>query len=355
LKPYDVFVAGGGPAGSALAITAARAGLGVLLAERQELPLRKVCGEFLSACGLELWQELTGKSPPPSMPRLSTARFFSRRWSTPVIAIDPPAAGLTRSFLDGSLIEGARMSGVEVEMGTQFLWHSPAAESFQVKVRGPAGEKVILARHVVLATGRPVLKSRRKAWWFGRKATCDPVRTRADLEMFFLSGGGYVGLSPVETGQMSLCALTRDPGDAWLTHPSREGSKVEVGRSVARFVLGLQDGAADEALRIGDALSVWPPIVGDGITVALASGLLLGRLIATAARNEPVLSSRDWLCQWRKAFEWKLKVSLALHRMAVSRPGRAALLSLSRWLPASGEWLVRATRTGKRSALNLTR
>ena len=331
-----------------MAISAARAGLRVLLVERQELPLKKVCGEFLSAYGLEIWEALSEQSPPASMPRLSTARFFAARWSTPLFPIDPPAVGLTRSFLDGSLIEAARLCGVEVATACRFLSQSPLGGSSRARIKGPAGERAVLARHVVLATGRPVLKARGRTWWFGRKATCDRVTTDADLEMFFPPGGGYVGLSPVETGQMSLCALTPDPGDGWLSHPSLGESRVEVGRSIARFVLGFHGAPEDGVLRVGDALSVWPPIVGDGITAAMASGLLLGRLIAKNVKEGSSLRVKDWLRAWREAFGWKLKVSLSLHRMAVSRPGRAALLSLSRCFPASSRWLVRATRSGAR-------
>src|SRR5437899_12568811 len=51
---FDLIVAGGGPAGSAAAITAVRKGARVLLLERGRLPRHKVCGEFVSAEALEL-------------------------------------------------------------------------------------------------------------------------------------------------------------------------------------------------------------------------------------------------------------------------------------------------------------
>src|SRR5207249_12205300 len=51
---FDLIVIGGGPAGSAAAITAARGGARVLLLERGRLPRHQVCGEFVSAESLEL-------------------------------------------------------------------------------------------------------------------------------------------------------------------------------------------------------------------------------------------------------------------------------------------------------------
>src|SRR5665213_303435 len=44
----DVLIVGGGLAGSAAAITLARAGRSVVLVERESVPQHKVCGEFLS-------------------------------------------------------------------------------------------------------------------------------------------------------------------------------------------------------------------------------------------------------------------------------------------------------------------
>jgi len=57
---YDLIVIGGGPAGSAAAIAAARAGAQVLLLERGRYPRHKVCGEFVSAESLDLLSTLLG-------------------------------------------------------------------------------------------------------------------------------------------------------------------------------------------------------------------------------------------------------------------------------------------------------
>jgi len=45
---FDLAIIGGGPAGTAAAITASRSGARVLLLERGAFPRHKVCGEFIS-------------------------------------------------------------------------------------------------------------------------------------------------------------------------------------------------------------------------------------------------------------------------------------------------------------------
>ena len=115
--------------------------------------------------------------------------------------------------------------------------------------------------------------------------------------------------------------------------------------AVARFTLGLQDLPDDGALRAGDALAVWPPVVGDGITAALGSGKLLGARLAEAAMREEGLPPERWMRAWRDAFGSKLGLALALHGALEGRRGRAALFSLVGRFPSLGGWLARATRS----------
>src|SRR5213082_3813880 len=48
MEPFDVAIAGGGPAGSSCAAFCARAGLRTLLLERENFPREKVCGDCLN-------------------------------------------------------------------------------------------------------------------------------------------------------------------------------------------------------------------------------------------------------------------------------------------------------------------
>ncbi|MGH9566287.1 MAG: FAD-dependent oxidoreductase, partial [Candidatus Angelobacter sp.] len=58
---YDLIVVGGGPAGCACAITAARSGARVLLLEKETFPRHKVCGEFVSPESVRLLAALLGR------------------------------------------------------------------------------------------------------------------------------------------------------------------------------------------------------------------------------------------------------------------------------------------------------
>lgn len=321
----------------------------MLLVERQEPPLRKVCGEFLSAGGLDLWMSLTGRAPPASSPEIRTVRFLTRARRGPLLRLDPPARGLTRTLLDGALLDAAAAAGATVRTGASVQSWCRDGASFRAGIRSAGAEgPEIAVGQVVLSTGRSLERIARGKWWIGRKATAHGAQVEADLEMLLLDGGGYSGVSRVETGAHRVSALVHGAGDGWLRHPALDGARVEVGQSVARFRLGLGGHCDDGALRVGDALAVWPPLVGDGITVAMASGILLAEALARRLAEGSLLTGGEWARVWRGTFARKLRLALALHHVADSRAARGAFLSLLGVFPAVGQWLARATRSRPR-------
>ncbi len=72
---FDVIVAGGGPAGSAAAIAAARAGCSVLVVDRGIHPRPKVCGCCLASAGIKVLAQLGASSVLNQAQPLSTVRL----------------------------------------------------------------------------------------------------------------------------------------------------------------------------------------------------------------------------------------------------------------------------------------
>lgn len=64
----DILVIGAGPAGSAAALAAARAGAEVTLVDRARFPRPKTCGDAISNRAMDIARELTGKEPTSSVP-----------------------------------------------------------------------------------------------------------------------------------------------------------------------------------------------------------------------------------------------------------------------------------------------
>jgi len=183
MKDYDLIVVGAGAGGSTAAMTAAEAGMKVLVLERSRYPAEKNVGGFALSSkawrdfpfmdGLELPSMRVGRrciahflSPPPEMEeRFSIASGPSRRMGYPE-ARDFFTVTMLRREFEGFLAEKARAAGAEQRFAT--LVDGLVRESGNVAgVRLEGGEEyrapvVIGADGVMSATAR--LAGLREKW-----------------------------------------------------------------------------------------------------------------------------------------------------------------------------------------------
>lgn len=114
----DLIVIGAGPAGTAAAITAARAGLDVVVADRATFPRDKICGDGLTAGALRQLEELGLR--PEAVASWQTARScWVRSPSGRSTRFTLPDTGqyisiATRTDLDAALVDLARAAGAKV-------------------------------------------------------------------------------------------------------------------------------------------------------------------------------------------------------------------------------------------------
>src|SRR5258707_8474095 len=142
---------GAGPAGTAAAITASRAGAHVLLLERGRFPRHKVCGEFVSAESLGLLRTLLASRHVPLLDeaiRISQGRLFldGRTVTTP---IDPPAVSIARFDLDAALWESCIQCGTDARPAT-VVQAIAGDDPYRITTSGGAFQ----ARAVINASGR---------------------------------------------------------------------------------------------------------------------------------------------------------------------------------------------------------
>lgn len=342
---FDLLVIGGGPAGAATAMAAQAQGLRVALLEAGKPPLRKVCGEFVSETGVDVWRRLTGRGT-EGLPRLTSAAFRivddppAREGKGPRVAhfpLEPAAYGITREVLDGALLDACRARGIAVWFEARAGRPERRAGAWHVGVRGGPGE--LAAARVVTAVGRrPVVDE--SAGWFGMKGETTARPTGAEVEIVLLPDGSYYGLCAVNDDQVSLCALSREDRAPWLADPARSGDTVTPFRGTPRFSTGMQAPPAAGLFAVGDALAAWPPLVGDGITSALLGGILLGNSLGV----DEALTPQAWRRRWEAHYGKALRRSLALHAV-LRRPAlRGGLMTLAAGRPIVAAGLARAAR-----------
>ena len=265
-------IAGGGLAGLACGIRLAEAGWQVTVHEKRRYPLKKVCGEFLSPQGWRRVQSLGAAALLPQQPReLKRARFYADDRSHFDFALAPAAWGLSRGALDTALAERFRQAGGILLEGSELNALAPGDLD---------------------ARGRPAAES--MAAWMGWKAYLPkavdlPELEEADMLMLPVLGG-YCGLSRIEDGRVSVCLVAREGlalQDILTSHPllAAQSSLLKAHAAIAHFDFKAYPGPG----RLGDARRVWPPLVGDGMSQALAAGeamaaeLVGGRVVARPA------------------------------------------------------------------------
>jgi len=152
VRTVDLAIVGGGPAGLATAIFAARRGLHAVLIEQQRGTPDKACGEGLMPAGVRALEALDARRhiDPAHASRFVGIRYVQEDGSTIEGRFhDGEGLGVRRTALMNALTMAARDCGVE-------LHHSVKARDFQLSadsVQLAVGDEQIRARLLVAADG----------------------------------------------------------------------------------------------------------------------------------------------------------------------------------------------------------
>lgn len=298
---YDLIIIGGGPAGTAAAITAARLGVRVLILEQGRFPRHKVCGEFVSAESLALLRSLLAPDTAliDQAPRIPAARLFldGRQLHAPV---HPPAASISRFALDLALWHAAEQAGAEVR---------PQATVQRVSGQCPfaveTAQGAFQARSLINASGRWSSFSPRPApaalkKWLGIKGHFREPSPPSSVDLYFFAAG-YCGVQPVGPDLINVSAMVR--ADTATTVPailalhsalqtrSRHWQPTTEPVTTSPLFFRRPEPLCDSVLLVGDAAGFVDPFVGDGIALALRSGSAAAQCLLPFWRGQSPLSA----------------------------------------------------------------
>jgi flavin-dependent dehydrogenase len=348
-------IVGGGPAGSAAAIALAGAGLAPELIERSAGPRDVVCGGFLGWDALAALERLgidaaaLGARPIDRLRLVAGGRVVEAK-------LPRQAAGLSRRTLDEALLQAAERAGAKVTRGRA----ARAAEGRVVRLDD--GEE-IAADSLILATGKHELRGLARALEGRREAPAAGLRTAVpatpglegviELHLF---DEGYAGLLLQEDGMANLCLSVSRRRLAEAGSPealvaglvreapglgARIGAVPESWEAVAGIPYGWRASRTESCLyRIGDQAAVIASLAGDGIAIALTSGLAAAQALLRG-EGAPAFQQRFATRAGRP-----VAVAEALRHAAERRVPRAALVRLVGTLPSLLSLAARWTRIG---------
>lgn len=293
-----VIAVGGGLAGAAFAIELARHGIRVIILESSRGPRHMVCGEFLSGEAKILLRHLG--LDPCTRGANSIVRFRLVKGERHAITKLPfSAAALSRYQLDEMLLEAAAQAGAEIVRGARVIGVEVGSGTVIVR----EAERMWHAAAMALATGKHSMRGfpRPPSPIVGFKMHLRPMSAGGDLagtvQLVFFRGG-YVGACVVEGEILSLAWImpaqsVRTIGSAWKEQRdflARQSSRlgdllvgahamIERPVAVASIPYGYlrRQSIAPNIYPVGDQLAVIPSFTGDGIAIALYSGVAAAR------------------------------------------------------------------------------
>jgi menaquinone-9 beta-reductase len=354
---FDLAVIGGGPAGCAAAITAARAAARVVLFEAKSFPRHKVCGEFVSAESLGVLTDLLGGTAGEligSDKTLARARLFFRNRVIEA-PVEPPGVSITRYQLDAAMWRAAEVAGVLTQANSE-VTATRGDGPFEVA----AGSGTYSAKAVLLAAGRwsqftPDRVVPPGPKWIGVKCHFRETNPSLSTDLYFFDQG-YCGVQPIAPDVVNACAMVRSDcatslEEVFKLHPrlaerAASWKPVISPVSTAPLIYRTPQPRRGNVLFVGDAAAFIDPFVGDGISIALRSGRIAAQRLRPFFPGEVTLDD----CAGRYEQEYSrqfapLLAAASRVRSLMSLPAPAQVFAFETLrLPGLIPFLIRKTR-----------
>lgn len=381
----DVVVVGGGPAGSAAAITLARAGVDCLLIDKARFPREKCCGDGLTTAALRHLDDL-GLDPAAVASFTPVGELSFRAPSGRVSRVPLPrrpglfGAVARRSELDAALVERAEAAGARTRLGHALtaLSESAAGSGAPLELTLDGGD-TLRANFVVSADGAwsplrrllvgetPAVAGRAVPGdFFAFRAYATGVGPEAASQLWVWFPRpllpGYAWSFPLAGGSANVGVYLRrtagarghDLAAAWeavLESPfmrSLLGPSAELGASRSwpipcGVVSAELTACGGRVLFAGDAARAADPFTGEGIAQALESGVAAARALIAVAKSGPRAVGRAYRAAMRRGIGHDQAVG-RLCSAVMSTPAGAeaavALVGATPWTRrSSARWL----------------
>lgn len=316
---YDVVVVGGGPAGAISALKIVQLGLDVLLVERGSVNRHKACGGILPRICVDLLSEALGVSlptsvlcappalglyyvPPSGLPNSGTRRNYR-------------LININRDSFDQWLRHLAGASGVTILYDTEFL-QSSGSEPVTVVVKREKKPVTVTTKYLIGADG---VHSRVRGHIYGDIRTAKELVLQEhwsaegnfkDYFYAFFSGKvspayAYVipkdGLFVVGTGVPPTSLMKPDESitrfKEWLRRDFAFQPKHRVRRETWAIPYGFTCEGRENTILVGDAAGFCNSLSGEGIRLAIESGLAAGDAIRDTTSDDTPLAQvyRDYV------------------------------------------------------------
>jgi geranylgeranyl reductase family protein len=332
---YDVAVVGSGPAGSMSALSLAREGVRVVVIEKENLPRPKTCGggvvpRALGLLPVDVSAAIERKCYVAEVNLVSVPLHFTSKREEPMVSMT------MRENFDFLLVSAAKEAGAEVRERCQVQDVVNHADKIElITSKGP-----LFSQFVVAADGARSIVAKKAGWPETRNLApaleCEVVVSDESLERssravrfdFGLMPSGYAWTFP-KKDHLSMGVLSMRPGPMKLhgmfeqylelinldgvVTIKRHGSLIPVSPRKDGFV-------KNRVLLTGDAAGLVDPVVGEGITSAILSGMIAAKALLAGAFDEGKVRE-FYESELSKKILQELRLGRALAKLIYDYPG----------------------------------
>lgn len=295
----DLVIAGGGPAGLATAIHAARAGLDVVVIEQRTGPIDKACGEGLMPHAVRQLEVLGAH--PAGRAFHGVSYFDDHRCVTAQFG-SGAGLGVRRKTLHEALLQQTAASGVAL-VRAKVDGFDQDGESVTVNgIRArylAAADGLHSPIRAGLGLGLPAGRTRR--WGVKRHIAVAPWSDRVEVHWSVKPEAGEAYVTPVADDCVGIAILTSRQGrfdshlDAFPALRERiDGHAHEPDRAAGPLRQQVRNRVAGRVLLVGDAAGYVDALTGEGLGLAFAASRLL---VDSVVADRP----DDYERLWRRA------------------------------------------------------
>ncbi|TLS45028.1 NAD(P)/FAD-dependent oxidoreductase [Streptomyces montanus] len=325
----DLLVAGGGPAGLATAIHAARAGMEAVVIEPRPGPVDKACGEGVMPRGV---RSLRALGVEPTGRALRGIRYVDGPHQAQADFRDGTGLGVRRTVLHAALARRAAELGVRVLPGkVGDVRQAPDA----VTAAGLTARWLVAAdglhSPVRRALGLDLRDRRPRRYGLRRHYRVPPW---SDFVEVYWSRCGEAYVTPVADDLVGVAVLST-ARCAYGTHLDRfpdlasrlrGGTPVNLVRGAGPLRQRVRGRVAGRVLLVGDAAGYIDALTGEGIALALASAEVAVRCLRTGR-------AQGYERAWRRLSRRHRLMTEALVRVSCRPRASGLVVPAASWMP----------------------
>ncbi len=299
---YNTVVIGAGPAGAACGITLAKSGADVCLIDKAVFPRSKTCAGLVTGKTYRLIEQLFGKTPDESLFCAGASRvaLFKKSKCLVEAELHTPVRLVNRKHFDNALVERYRALGGELLEGEQVTLDTKNSK-IKLSDGRTLGYKSLVLADGALSMARKMLGLGTDKLAFGIEAYVPADRLRVEsVNLYFdYLKDGYAWAFPhgdtVCVGAADRCNKKEDYR-AILTRVLKDlgvepNPEAYIGAFLPYGHLPAQDRLPQNIMLAGDAGGYADPISGEGLYMALQTGIYAAEAMKTDSPKKTYLQS----------------------------------------------------------------